>query len=381
MKDLAIIDCTCSNLENHNVQALVHFSNEFKEFEISSEIFICKSYSESVINSKIASDFNQYFSPLKLESSKETSSEVFQTNLNELSTLLKADFSSFFFLNIDFVSLTNLTKFLEENPTFNKKLFIRFIGVMEFWGQKENEVENLCSLLKRNKAVFQKENCVFYAETKKYGKFLQSETGIFFDSLPYPKRKYFLNSEKIKNKNSNTKVISFLGKPRKEKGYFEIYDIVNELIESLPQEEYRFVIQRMSKDFKHFDQSYERSLDSLRRSDFYKGNLDIEKMYSLIAASDLVILPYDSQVYRLRGSAIMYDASAFGIPIASYSGSAFSNEVEEYDLGVVSDEKYSLVESIVSFLSGEKKLKTPSFEHYQKKQFEKLAAKISNLTI
>jgi hypothetical protein len=63
----------------------------------------------------------------------------------------------------------------------------------------------------------------------------------------------------------------------------------------------------------------------------------------------MVLLPYDRDIYKLRGSAAMMEAVCFGRPIVSLRGTAFAEQISWYGLGTVVDRPEEMVDVVFEY--------------------------------
>jgi len=64
---------------------------------------------------------------------------------------------------------------------------------------------------------------------------------------------------------------------------------------------------------------------------------------------DLVCLPYNIESYTLNASALAYRAADNLTAVATFKGSAFANEVENFGIGLVANDMETLINDISNF--------------------------------
>jgi glycosyltransferase involved in cell wall biosynthesis len=72
------------------------------------------------------------------------------------------------------------------------------------------------------------------------------------------------------------------------------------------------------------------------------------QMISTYRRSHAVLLPYDAETYRLRGSAVLMEAAFYGRPAVALEGTAFADQIRYYGLGVVAPDIAGMAEAALS---------------------------------
>ncbi len=81
------------------------------------------------------------------------------------------------------------------------------------------------------------------------------------------------------------------------------------------------------------------------------GRLSESEMSQAFSNIDLVCLPYNVSSYKQNASALAYRAADNLTAVATFKGSAFSNEVEKYGIGLVVDDLETLISEMMKFNS------------------------------
>jgi glycosyltransferase involved in cell wall biosynthesis len=113
--------------------------------------------------------------------------------------------------------------------------------------------------------------------------------------------------------------IGFFGQQRGEKGGALIVKIVA----ALAAQGYTVVLQDSGGGKPHFD------------SDRVEVMGYVDRFSDAIAACDLVVLPYQPDAYRTRGSGVLWEALASGVPVVAPFGTAPGRWIEETGAGTL----------------------------------------------
>ena len=173
-----------------------------------------------------------------------------------------------------------------------------------------------------------------YTETENYMNFL-SKKGIRIKGvayLPIP-RSTILRAKSEKKLPSSVPVsqitkIGFIGQPRMDKGFNDYAKIINFLNHTKPNYQYYVHIH---PSFVVPSQTHE-ALKS-KNVKILRKDLTISAMRRLISDVDVLILPYVSDVYKDRGSAMLTEAIAALKPVVCPSDLGISGIVRGYHLG------------------------------------------------
>jgi hypothetical protein len=138
-----------------------------------------------------------------------------------------------------------------------------------------------------------------------------------FVVVPHP-----VDGPRIPEPKAKLKRIGFFGHQREEKGS----SIVKPLLSRLVQDGYSITFQNS------FHQAESPDVPGV---DLLKFAKDIAVP---IAECDLVVLPYDVQNYRARGSGILMECLALGIPVTAPVGTLPGRIVEQYAVGSIFSE-------------------------------------------
>jgi hypothetical protein len=197
-------------------------------------------------------------------------------------------------------------------------------------------------------------------ETQGYEDFLIKK-GIDAECLSWSPWPTF-NIEKLIHKHESSNIsIGFLGGAKKRKGFDLIPLIINYLISSGGN--YKFFIQKSV----HPWMEYHKTLSKLDKEfknccEFLPANINLEKLLEILPTLDCVILPYDPESYKINASGILYHAADAGIPVVTFCGVGFEQEINEFQIGIIIDDLAFIKNSILHAL----KISSTKFEIYNK---------------
>ena len=135
-----------------------------------------------------------------------------------------------------------------------------------------------------------------------------------FVILPHP-----VDGPRIAEPKSHIKRIGFFGHQREEKGS----SIVKPLLARLVQDGYSITFQNS------FHQAKSPEIPGVDLLEF------AENIAVPIAQCDLVVLPYDVQNYRARGSGILMECIALGVPVTAPVGTLPGRIIEQFGIGTL----------------------------------------------
>jgi len=247
-----------------------------------------------------------------------------------------------------------LAKKLSENKTETTINFLfRIIG-----GESRGALASNLELETINKIAKKHNNRVKIGyETEGYLNYL---TKNHFDAnmiywTPWPQ----FTVKKI-SKNIGQKMnIGFMGAAKTRKGFDLIPDILNE-------------IQKNNIDFMAYIQGavapwegYEFTLKKLYSfsSEHYvllSGSLQLNEFQEIISKLDAIILPYSPKSYSINASGIVYHACDANVPILTFHGVGFAQELKNYNLGFL----FQDIKEIPGLLHKVQKKKNYDFSRY-----------------
>lgn len=245
-----------------------------------------------------------------------------------------------FYPNIDYVSLRGLCRHLHGRGVDSMpRLLLRFIGVLEYPLARDNlSLQPLvCQLLQARSAGLRIQ---FAAESATLARELES----LYD-VPFLQSPTISSASYLPLTRSNHASIFFPGSGRPDKGFFRILHICRAL-ESLTSVPYTVYAQDLPVyRYRHFSSSTALPLERPEVV-MLPSNISDSCLYSLMQMSHVVVLPYDSNVYRWRSSAIMADAANMGRFIIASAGCGFSEDVCRFNLGLLARSDHDFAEKI-----------------------------------
>jgi glycosyltransferase involved in cell wall biosynthesis len=147
--------------------------------------------------------------------------------------------------------------------------------------------------------------------------------------VPYPPAVRVFSKESKPLKNSQTAlVLGMLGAPAEHKGYSFALEMARYVNDN--RQKYSFMVQAKSepdpvrKDISRIDNCILLS-EKLGRVEFEAA----------LQSLDVLVLPYDRQIYRETSSAMLMEAADFLVPVIVPSGTGLATDVESFGLGWV----------------------------------------------
>jgi len=219
---------------------------------------------------------------------------------------------------------------------------IRFIGVLEHRHSfLFNSLDELIKLINSN---YQK--VTIGGEVPNYARYLNSVmSNIEVEAEPYPLP---IKSDVSVYKRSDGLNILLPGTNRDDKGYFELQNLSKELLFQFPNA--KLIIQDLKEWDPNFSKKYQDKLRSLANVELVDAILTREEMESLYERADIILLPYDPNVYNFRGSAIHYEAMLNKKPVIVRKGVGFEEEVNKWGSGWVFETKKDLYDRLEKFI-------------------------------
>jgi len=139
--------------------------------------------------------------------------------------------------------------------------------------------------------------------------------------------------------NSSQITISFLGYPTKNKGQEHILPMVKEISVVMPKISWQIQL------FEN-DQLIPELIELDVNTKILEGKISSNSMNEALLRSSLICLPYDINSFKYNSSAMMYQSTDHLVPILTFSGSAFAEEVEKFNCGLVAIDREDLINKI-----------------------------------
>ncbi|MHC3127029.1 hypothetical protein OB03_06825 [Brevundimonas sp. GN22] len=222
---------------------------------------------------------------------------------------------------------------------------LRFIGVMENASQLyRSPFQELMARVRS--AIRAGIRMRFSAETPKYADHLAPLLGTEVSVTAYPEMGEILPYDL-----DSPFTFYCAGSARHDKGFNRLANIFESVRSQDPECQIRFITQLLpGKDaVSHIDQC--RSVYSIPGVEVQPTAISPELLRRTFARSHAVLLPYDTEVYKLRGSAVLMEAIYYGRPAITFAGSAFSNIIEYYSAGYVVKDENEMIDAIIKLAS------------------------------
>lgn len=211
------------------------------------------------------------------------------------------------------------------------KFFVRLIGVLEgaspFY---DDAIGELCRRIKAAAAAGIRLH--LSAETPAYATFVNERTGLVTYVTPYPE-----TSERVPLPQAKDFNVLCAGSARLDKGFHYLLDIVKGVRNSGGTRHVQITSQTLPVNGNETWDFYTSQLYAMPGVTLLEPVISSHLMHDLYRSCDIVLLPYDPGVYRLRGSAVMMEAAGVGRLCLALRGTAFSQQVEYYGLGELVD--------------------------------------------
>lgn len=246
-----------------------------------------------------------------------------------------------FFPSADYYGCLSLLDVVRQLPDSRMpRIHFRFIGVMES-ASYSFEPSRPVFFAEIRKAIRAGAKITLSAETTKYATYVERLLGVPVTYMPYP-----LANEQEPLNWGQTKIIASPGQGRQDKGFFQLFAIISRLRRIGSNGPFRFDVQNMRRTDREFRARYESILKNIPNMHLRPERLRQEEIDGVYASSDILLLPYDSEVYALRGSAVYQEGVAFGRPVVCTSLMGVSDLVMRYGNGLLAASDNEFAEKI-----------------------------------
>jgi glycosyltransferase involved in cell wall biosynthesis len=326
-----LVDPTCVRRDTHSWDSLIRFQSHiqaFSEWEL--EISIPN---EESINMTDLSKLekipyrNQILGKKKKLSWFGFVSEVFEAYFRLKRLILSQQHVGLLLPNADPGSIAAILFLAKRYPKCN--FFIRLIGWTEFWTPGH---PFLIKFIVARVTRFG--NVTTAAETEPLRKFFNLNL-----IVPYP-----LEAQNIDKGESN--YLFLAGSARKEKGFKLLPILANQLkIASSP-----FIIVAQRADSRDKDLlMIEDRLSDCKNILLLPSYLPRHELIDWIEKSRAVLLPYNSRAYKLRGSAILFEAIERSTPTIAFKGGGYEKDVIDFNLGEIAFDENDVISALRRF--------------------------------
>jgi len=154
--------------------------------------------------------------------------------------------------------------------------------------------------------------------------------GLISDNLfwtPAPPSKQYIESKK----NSKVLTLGFLGVARPNKGFVEIPELVRSLTSHSIS--YQVIVQEAIYPWSEYINAKQQLNEFSDNITILPANISEQKLLEQFNAIDVLVLPYNTDDYKLAGSGLLFTAADLSVPTLTRKGVAFEWDVTEYLLG------------------------------------------------
>jgi len=195
------------------------------------------------------------------------------------------------------------------------------------------------------------------AETPKFAKALQRESGFPIFVAPYPMH----GIEPLPYDTGDGPLTVLCGgSARADKGFFRLEHIVTQANRTIGVQNIRFLIQNLVVKEQLLYRDYVKKLYCIPNVTLLDGVLSYEEMAESYRQAHLSMMPYSQETYEFRGSAILMESLLQGRIVIGQARTAFAEQIKYYCGGDVCDSDLDFVEAL--------RLLAESPRHYLKEQ-------------
>lgn len=125
--------------------------------------------------------------------------------------------------------------------------------------------------------------------------------------------------------------LGFLGTARPNKGFDDIPNLIDALIDN--KIEFIAKIQKAVFPWPDYFETLEKLYEFKDNVTIISENISQKTLEKLLATTDILILPYNTNDYRIAGSGLLFMAADYKIPTLAKKGVAFEWDINNYRLG------------------------------------------------
>jgi glycosyltransferase involved in cell wall biosynthesis len=367
-RTLLICDPMCVLPYGHNVASVHYFYNILKTRF--SKVFClgCESLPRDAADAfSITNFYHYYYSSyisLSQSTAAATANDLSQSTYSPVDSLIADKFEALavqdsvralteydihgddavFFPSADFYGVVGmLNALIQRDISTRPCLYLRFIGVMETASKLHiNPFDDLLALISHS--IEAGTRIVISAETPAYADYLSAKIGRNVAVIPYP-----LTSAFLPFNHSPPFVVSSLGSGRHDKGFFDLLSILSLIRERDQDLNIRFVVQSLPYRDLAANLAYSAQLYAMPGLDLLPPTISISDMRDAYRRSHIILLPYDSNTYKYRGSAILMEAVAVGRPVLTFPNTGFADQVSYYGMGRICRTPEEFAEAVFSY--------------------------------
>jgi len=256
---------------------------------------------------------------------------------------------SIFFPSADFYGSVSLLDFVGSLPDNRRpKIHFRLIGVSEnaSYSRRPGRPAFFDAV---RRAIADGIRLTLSAETIAYASYIERILGARVTYLPYP-----LANPPQPVVWGKTKVVTSPGQGRMDKGFFRLFSIITRLKKREPNSSFRYDVQNMRESDQHYRPRYVSILRNIPHMLLRPARLSQDDIDAVYASADILLLPYDSNTYALRGSAVYQEGLAIGRPVVCSKGLGLTDLVTRYGNGLLAENDDDFAEKIALLASRSK---------------------------
>ena len=170
-----------------------------------------------------------------------------------------------------------------------------------------------------------------FCETAALARFYRGLTGLDIGVMPGPG---LVAHARAKRAAASRPIVSCIGFANHPKGYRLLPDAVRHVLQH--HDATQFMIHGVvgGSDAETDRPIFDRLVDMGPRVTVRQDVLTPQEYLAWLSQADLLLMPYDREVYRSRGSGVFSDARSIGIPVVATQGCAFAQPAFEGGWGV-----------------------------------------------
>ncbi|HKK16248.1 MAG TPA: glycosyltransferase [Gammaproteobacteria bacterium] len=239
-------------------------------------------------------------------------------NLLDENNIVKSD--HVFIPTCDWIMLQSLARLVKKNE-FPPSLHLLFMYERANWMTAGYPYSRLLALLKE--LLAKRGNIYIYTETERHAANLENELGFRPASFPFPALPF--DTKRQSGSQYGNIHIGALGGGRKDKGYQLLPGIIKKFNETCPDHaKSRFLIQRARQEDRI--NAVTKELELIDNVQLLDNQLGRDEYSISMMKCDIALFPY-SDVYKVRGSGIVNEAVANGIPLVCSADTALSEAI------------------------------------------------------
>ena len=139
--------------------------------------------------------------------------------------------------------------------------------------------------------------------------------------------------------------IGFIGSARENKGFGQIPRILKQLKEA--NVEFKAIVQLANFEWEKYRETLNLLSDFSDNIEYLSGGCSDREFTVALEEVDILVMPYDSDQYKLAGSGILFLAADLSKPIFARAGVGFAWDIEEFKIG----KTFTCIEELVNLLS------------------------------